>query len=226
MGDDPLKYCTFWNTTGKCFESCIFKHECLVCHSSKHGSWECFDAFESRHELGRMTVNIRQPRSSSLQLSLSSSEVRTDRSDVHSRSPCFQFNETKSCDGKGCARNHICAVCGSSEHGWSVCKKRYLCLVYSKGRCNLGDSCLKSHTCILCHEKHPMGDPLCLMYGSRVKGSSSKHPLGYCLVWNAVGGERQCHNTKCKYKHRCLYCDSKGHGSFDCLHGLKMICDQ
>jgi hypothetical protein len=103
----------------------------------------------------------------------------------------------------------------SQTLGWSNCPDHQFCKEYSRGTCTHGDWCPRRHWCLMCHKKHPMNKEECSLFRERVK--EKDYPMSYCLMWNYAGN---CKDVRCKYRHQCLFCQKKDHGSADCLHTL------
>jgi hypothetical protein len=189
-GDTPMEYCMFWNTQGDCkfhvSHNCDREHMCINCHSPDHGSFECTHCLETLFvcEFGGSFVGEKGQSALSKTLVQFPSVSREpsvigDRGEKRKAEiPCLEFNkEYASCVDGGCEYAHLCIVCGSEDHGWSTCSMRKFCLDYSKGHCDR-TPCSRRHWCMLCHEKHPMGDEQCEMF-------SQTSPFSYCFFFNA-----------------------------------------
>jgi hypothetical protein len=136
--------------------------------------------------------------------------------------PCFHFNRAENgCRNGNCNFLHQCVVCGG-DHSFSTCPRRDFCMEFTKfGICHTPNF-KNRHWCVLCHEKHPFGDPLCTLFSDRIR--EGDNPITYCLDHNAAGDcEARRTRTMCPDKHKCLFCHSDSHGSFACHHGVAML---
>jgi hypothetical protein len=131
---------------------------------------------------------------------------------------CFDFNLDTGCFLSSCDCAHRCAVCGSSSHGWSSCKRRIICLAFSKGNCLCGAECDSRHCCIICHGPHQIGDLQCSLFSTRSRENDIS--LKYCLKWNATG---HCEVRGTDHRHNCCFCRSPSHGSYACFHALETL---
>jgi hypothetical protein len=120
----------------------------------------------------------------------------------------------------GCNASHVCACCGSSDHGWFECPKREICLEYYNGIGCKGN-CGRRHCCVLCHETHPVGDRVsCKLFTKMIV--EGVDPESYCFQWNSGKGGR-CRTGECKKRHHCVHCSSCSHASFQCGHALNVM---
>jgi hypothetical protein len=146
-------------STGLCDneEECRKRHSCILCHAQPMGVLR---------ECGLFYDRVWNPLPRSI-------ETRGLTRGVSI--PCYGFNRIENgCEYRDrCLFVHLYAVC-RGDHSFASCQRRDFGLRYTKtGTCSFDHSdveCNCRHWCILCHDKHPFGDPLCVLFSDRMRG--------------------------------------------------------
>jgi hypothetical protein len=177
----PSAYCLDWNTDGSCGKAeCADRHHCLYCSSTYHASFECEHSLETMIVAIGNGVATLPSNPKSKKPALKSPSTGSDHG-KRGATPCYHFNKAVEygCKLGSCPYAHVCAICGG-DHAFMSCPLRDFCLEFTKtGTCRALDLCSHRHWCLLFHERHPFGDPLCSRFSVRIRVGDN--PLSYCL---------------------------------------------
>ncbi|KAI9325353.1 hypothetical protein BDR26DRAFT_879605 [Obelidium mucronatum] len=95
------------------------------------------------------------------------------------------------------------------------------CFMFQNNTCSKNKACLFQHLCLICRSNHQEDNNDASSSVSSRNGEA-RHPLvdcpgNYCLFFQREAG--WCRAKDCIHVHKCLKCDSEGHGSMQCDYG-------